>query len=277
MPLFALIAPLMLSALYEKGDWKSLWWLPTSASSPQAGRQVAIDDGKHIPHLFFWPPGDAPPNGWPLLIFLHGQGESQGASPLANVALQGPPQHAGRHPETLPFAVLSPQKPLSTEFFEHGVASAIMALVDEYVGNAAMHIDSRRIYLTGVSQGGIGTWGLASIEQYARRFAAIAPVCGGLVGHGRQKKAAALADTPVWAFHGANDSILPVQLSDEAIDALKATTRTEYAGPPKYTRVAEAPGSDYSWAAAGVPHMEGHASWVEACARTEARNCNNSP
>ena len=117
--------------------------------------------------------------------------------------------------------------------------------------------------LTGLSQGGIGTWGLASDPKYARRFAAIAPVCGGFT-RGSRKRAETLSDTPVWAFHGANDSILPVSLSDESIAALQATSRSAYAGAPKYTRIEQARGSDYSWEAAGVPNMEGHASWVDA-------------
>ena len=184
------------------------------------------------------------------------------AAPLANVALQGPPQHAGRHPETMPFVVLSPQKPLHLEFFDRSVADAIMSLADAYI--ASLSLNRERVYLTGLSQGGIGTWGIASDPAFATRFAAIAPVCGGIVHTNKQRRAAALADTPVWAFHGANDSILPVDLSDDAIAALKGAARTEYAGAPKYTRVEAARGSDYSWAAAGVPHMEGHASWVEA-------------
>ena len=247
--------------LYEKGDWSSVWWLPKAATAPQIGAQVAIDGP--LPHLIFVPPGEAPPTGWPLLVFLHGQGESQGASALANVALQGPPQHAGRHPHDMPFAVLSPQKPLGSEFFSDGVGDKILALIDSYLGS--LPLDRQRVYLTGLSQGGIGTWGLASMDaSTARRFAAIAPVCGGIVHGNKHKRATALADTPVWAFHGANDSILPVALSDDSIAALKATERTSYAGEPKYSRIEQARGSDYAWEAAGVPTMEGHASWVEA-------------
>jgi hypothetical protein len=71
----------------------------------------------------------------------------------------------------------------------------------------------------------------------------------------------ALSGTPVWAFHGANDSILPVLLSDASVAALRATGRR---APLKYTRIDSAPGADYAWQAAGVPEMEGHASWVNA-------------
>ena len=249
--------------LYEKGDWESLWWLPT-ACTPAPGKQCAIagdSEQQGLPHLIFIPAGEPPSGGWPVVVFLHGQGESSGAAPLPNVALQGPPQQAGRHPEGLPFAVLSPQKPLSSQFFDDDIAEAIISMIDRYI--ATFKLDVSRVYLTGLSQGGIGTWGLASDPKYAHRFAAIAPVCGGLPDS-PGRRAATLADTPVWAFHGANDSILPVMMSDDSVAALKKHERTVYAGPAKYTRVDEARGSDYSWVAAGVPEMEGHASWVHA-------------
>jgi predicted peptidase len=252
----------MLSMQYDKGDWRTLWWLPNSAPAAEVGTQVAIEDGQTIPHLMFIPPGTPPADGWPLLVFLHGQGESQGGAALPSVALQGPPQQAGRIPQQIPFAILSPQKPMDSQFFDDEVAEAIMRLVDKYV--ASLKLDGARLYLTGLSQGGIGTWGLAAHDKYAHRFAAIAPVCGGLIGGRMHKQASQLSDTPVWAFHGANDEILPVSLSDDAVAALKATERTQYAGDVKYTRIEHARGSDYAWAAAGVPHMEGHASWVDA-------------
>ena len=98
-----------------------------------------------------------------MLVFLHGQGESS-PSPIANVALQGPPQHAGRHPNSLPFAVLSPQKPMASQFFDEDVASQILVAIRQHL--AKQPIDARRVYLTGLSQGGIGTWGLASDPKY---------------------------------------------------------------------------------------------------------------
>jgi len=56
------------------GSWETLWWLPEGADAAVAGKQVAI--AAPHPHLIFFPAGPAPPAGWPLVVFLHGQGES---------------------------------------------------------------------------------------------------------------------------------------------------------------------------------------------------------
>ena len=199
--------------LYEAGDWKTLWWYPKQASAPVLGTQVKVEDAApRIPHLVFVPAGVPPEGGWPVIVFLHGQGESS-PSPLEGVALQGPPQHAGRHANSLPFAVISPQKPMGSQFFDDDVAAAIAATIRHYLATQPLdarrglalaprtdpgHIvgpcpevksdpkaepsaslSPRRVYLTGVSQGGIGTWGLASDPRHVGLFAAIAPVCGG--------------------------------------------------------------------------------------------------
>jgi predicted peptidase len=236
-------------AAAQRDDWDSLWWLPTEGE-PTPGKQVAVSS--RLPHLLYLPDE---PSAAPLLVFLHGQGESSPA-PLPMVALQGPPQTAGRNPKALPFAVLSPQKPRSSEFFDDDVASEILGLIDTYVSRFGL--DATRVYLTGVSQGGIGTWNLAA--RHPGRFAAIAPVAGGL----RRPKAgaAALAATPIWAFHGANDVVLPVSMSDRSVEACNALA-ARAAEPAKYTRVPEAPGRDPSWGAAGIPDMPGHGGMCE--------------
>jgi predicted peptidase len=77
-------------------------------------------------------------------------------------------------------------------------------------------IDPERIYLTGLSMGGFATWAWA-IEQ-PERFAALAPVCGG----GNPLEVHKIRAVPVWAFHGAQDDIVPLQKSKEMVAALKA-------------------------------------------------------
>ena len=70
------------------------------------------------------PRGPPPADGWPLLVFLHGQGRSS-PTPLPRVAIQGPPQTCGRAPGTMKMAVLSPQKPMSSQFYDNDVADDI--------------------------------------------------------------------------------------------------------------------------------------------------------
>lgn len=259
-PFLVLPTPAVMAKYSDTGNWSSLWWLPETGGTAVPGSQVAVARPDALPHLIFVPPGAAPQKGWPLMVFLHGQGESS-PSPLPMVALQGPPQHAGRHPTTLPFAVLSPQKPMRSQFFDDDVAEGIAALIKHY--SAALSLDTSRVYLTGLSQGGIGTWNLASDQKYTALFAAIAPVCGGLRPP-LALRARQLADMPIYAFHGRNDAILPVSMSDESVKACENVTRTQRAGKVKYDRIQRAAGKDYSWDAADIPHMEGHASWVNA-------------
>jgi predicted peptidase len=77
------------------------------------------------------------------------------------------------------------------------------------------NVDTNRIYVTGLSMGGFGTWNLAI--KYPDRFAAIAPVCGG----SNPFLAKNLKDTPAWVFHGAKDKVVPLHRSQEMVDALE--------------------------------------------------------
>ena len=85
--------------------------------------------------------------------------------------------------------------------------------LDEIVSR--YRIDEDRIYLTGLSMGGYGTWALAI--AYPDRFAAIAPICGG----GRADQVARISHVPTWVFHGALDSGVPLSRSVTMVDALK--------------------------------------------------------
>lgn len=151
---------------------------------------------------------------WPLLCFLHGAGE-RGAD-LALVAKHGPPKLAAEKKE-FPFILLSPQCPPGQIWDEGG----LLALLDHVI--ARFSIDAHRVYLTGLSMGGYGTWSLGL--KYPERFAAIAPVCGG--GNGadillaNESKSRALRSLAIWAFHGAKDAVVPPAESKVMVAALK--------------------------------------------------------
>ncbi|HSH69856.1 MAG TPA: prolyl oligopeptidase family serine peptidase [Deferrisomatales bacterium] len=157
-------------------------------------------------HWYREPEDDAPAAGWPLILFLHGVGER--GDDLSVVARLGPPK-ASRQWPYFPFAVAAPQ-------CASGESWAVDRLVRFLDGVLAAHaVDPDRVYLTGLSMGGYGTWHLAA--AHPERFAAAAPVCGG----GDPRRAGRLQRLPVWAFHGAKDPVVPLAASREMVDALE--------------------------------------------------------
>ena len=146
---------------------------------------------------------------WPLILYLHGANDR--GNDLELVKARGIPKIVERQP-AFPFIVVSPQCPDETTWWDHHLT--VKSLLDDMVANYA--VDVGRIYLTGFSMGGYGTWGLAT--RYPELFAAIAPICGG----GFPEYARELKDVPVWAFHGAEDPAVDLQNGQEMVDALRA-------------------------------------------------------
>lgn len=164
---------------------------------------------------------------WPLLVFLHGAGER--GTDLQLLTKHGPPKLlAGGSTLTAAeataarllgenFIVISPQCPVDQVWDD----DAVLALFDAV--NAELKVDRTRVYLTGLSMGGYGTWSLAM--KYPQRFAAIVPICGGgrlldiLISRGPAR--AALQTLGVRAFHGAKDPTVPVSESERMIETLR--------------------------------------------------------
>ena len=144
---------------------------------------------------------------WPLIVFLHGAGER--GSNLDKVKGSGLAKLAERG-EYLPFIIVSPRCKPDKWWANYG--EQIMAIIDETVEN--YNVDESRIYLTGSSLGGYGTWSIAC--AYPERFAAIAPICGG----GHPFVVHNLKNIPVWAFHGAKDNVVPLSESQRMVNAV---------------------------------------------------------
>lgn len=144
---------------------------------------------------------------WPLLVFLHGAGE-RGDS-LEAVSVHGPikERRAGRD---LPFVIVAPQVPEG----ERWTVGRIVAALDDAM--ARYQVDPDRVYLTGLSMGGFGTW--EAISSIPDRIAAAVPVCGG----GLPLGVGAAREMPVWAFHGAMDPVVPIEMSVQMVRALRA-------------------------------------------------------
>jgi predicted peptidase len=186
-----------------------------AADAPAPGKQEAEHFEKQVPikldYLLYLPAeyGKEQDKQWPLIVFLHGSGER--GSDVNLVAKHGPPKLLAKETDlkVKQFVVVSPQCPSNTSWkpFE------LNALLDDVM--AKYHVDKDRVYLTGLSMGGFGTWEWATTNS--NRFAAIAPICGG----GNPSMAGRLRNMPIWVFHGDADPTVPVQRSIEMVEALK--------------------------------------------------------
>lgn len=157
---------------------------------------------------------------WPLILFLHGAGER--GTDVWKVATHGPPKNVTDHPD-FPFILVSPQCPEGQTWSK----DVLLALLDEIT--AKYSVDSNRVYLTGLSMGGYGTWDLGIC--YPEKFAAIAPICGGgdliSVLLASREKVPALKLLGVWAFHGAKDPVVPMAESQRMVAAVKKAGVTD--------------------------------------------------
>jgi predicted peptidase len=183
----------------------------------QTNARLDIQIPVRMGYLLYLPEDYEQQESWPLVLFLHGAGER--GDDLEKVKVHGPPKliAAGK---SFPFVCVSPQCPEDSWWD----ATQLLALVDEIV---RMHeIDEHRIYVTGLSMGGFGTWELAA--RAPQRFAAIAPICGG--GEAIGLRVRRFAHLPVWTFHGAQDAVVPLERSQQMVDAL-----VKEGGEPKFT------------------------------------------
>ena len=158
-------------------------------------------------YLLHIPNSDIPTTKYPLILHLHGAGE-RGRN-LELVRNFGLSRICQRDP-AFPFIVASPQCP-ENDFWRTDV---LFALLDELCEKYP--IDPERIYVSGASMGGYGTWALAAHDP--SRFAAIAPICGRAAGLWTW----ALTKLPIWVFHGALDPVVPLDESARLVKDLQA-------------------------------------------------------
>jgi predicted peptidase len=172
---------------------------------PVAG-VVDMPDGSKINYITDIPPawhgGKAP-----VIIFLHGSGEA-GPDPMTVVG-PGPWAYAKAHPD-FPFIILAPQQPADIEWDPKRLKIWLDAV------EKRVPVDKKRIYLTGLSLGGGGSWDFAM--SYPKLFAAVAPVSG----YSNLKTPCALKGVPVWAFHGQIDDVVPIAQEEAVVNDAKA-------------------------------------------------------
>jgi predicted peptidase len=195
-------------------------------------------EGKEYKYVVFVPHDykgdDAADKRWPLILFLHGAGERGDDGELQ--AKVGLAPAIRKREKDFPFIAVFPQCDKNSWWRADAPdgerAMAILAEIEkEY------KTDRDRVYLTGLSMGGMGTWSLSM--KYPDRFAALVPICG----RGDNAQAEKIAKLPIWCFHGDADKAVAVDGSRSMIAAIK-----EAGGNPKYT---EYPGVGHnSWDAA---------------------------
>lgn len=195
---------------------------------------IKMSEGKQVPqsfsgkyqkdvklnYLLYLPKDYEQQDKVPLLLFLHGAGER--GDNLELVKTHGPAKLVEQGKD-FPFVIVSPQCPKNQRWNPND----LIALLDYIIAN--YKIDEKRIYVTGLSMGGNGTWKLAA--EIPNRIAAIIPICG----WGDPFAAMMMGKLPVWVFHGAKDVVVPLKSSEEMVEVMK-----RYGGEVKFTVYPEA-------------------------------------
>lgn len=168
---------------------------------------------KEIKYLLYTPKNYRKDEPNPLMIFLHGAGER--GNDLELIKKHGPPKLIEAGVE-LPFIVASPQIALG----EWWSPSTVIWVLEDI--RERLNVDTSRVYLTGLSMGGYGTWETAS--KYPDLFAAIVPICG----RGDPGMADRIKHIPTWIFHGTKDTVVPESYSAAMYEALEQYGNVSY-------------------------------------------------
>lgn len=203
-----------------------------------------VSDGDTLPYRILYPEGYSPANKYPLILVLHGAGERGNDNQLQLVhgaKLFADPVTREKYPAIVVFpqcprdsywssvTIDRGKGPLRLHFdYTNPITTPLrqaMELVDLIAGKES--VDQRRVYITGLSMGGMGTF--EAVYRYPRRFAAALPICGGGdTAHYEKVK------TPFWVFHGADDATVAVDYSRAMVEKLKdlkvKVKYTEYPG-----------------------------------------------
>lgn len=197
-----MVAAIGLSGCASTGGTSSPFDTTGSLQVARLEAQAPVD----LNYLVYLPANYDNQTSWPVVLFLHGGGER--GDDIDDVKVHGPPMliEAG---QDFPFIMIAPQSPVD-RWWQPTELSVLLDMIEQ-----TYNVDADRIYVTGLSLGGIGTWRQGNYEP--DRFAALAPICGG----GEIYWAAALKDLPIWAFHGAKDKVISVARSQAMVDAIR--------------------------------------------------------
>ncbi|MFC2083592.1 prolyl oligopeptidase family serine peptidase [Bacteroidota bacterium] len=173
-----------------------------------------IQDTNRYDYLLYLPKSYSEDSlkNWPLIIFLHGA--SLRGNDLEKIKKFGIPNLIEQG-KKFPFLIISPQLPTKKRWSTDNWLDTLFVEV-----TVKYRIDPDRIYLTGLSLGGEGTWHIA--EKYSDKFAAIAPICGrtSYIPDIREE-VNKIKHLPIWVFHGAKDRVIPIEESETMVKLLR--------------------------------------------------------
>ena len=203
--LLSLICILLSQCSLMKSNFKKIPGQTSANLSVKFNKEVNINYLIHLPENY-----NEKSQSFPLMIFLHGAGER--GNDLEKVKAWGPPKIA-ENDKKFSYVLISPQCPEGDWWTSFNQMENLHTLILEIINN--YNIDNNRVYLTGLSMGGYGTWAMAC--EYPELFAAVAPICGG----GQPRITRKMINIPVWVFHGAKDTVVPLSESEKMVEALK--------------------------------------------------------
>lgn len=210
-------------------------FFPSLAAGAETGflhRTVEVDSVTYKYQVYL-PESYTPSKTWPVVFFLHGAGERGGDGERQTEL--GLPARL-REEKNFPAIVVMPQCAQGSWWGDPAMEAQAFAALDAAVKE--FHGDRERIILTGLSMGGYGVWAFG--YKYPEKFAALVPVCGGVVASRRflmappwhplsknpadpyGETAGHLTKIPIWAFHGDSDPRVPVTESRKLTEAIKA-------------------------------------------------------
>lgn len=192
---------------------------PTLSTEVISGLQFHTSEKANLNYILYIPIdyGENPAQNWPLLIYLHSMDR---VNTSVEVLKNDYPLNTLADQDHFPFIVVAPQGTGEYEFWATDeMVNSIMALLDEI--ETMLSVDANRIYLTGGSAGGNGTWSIG--VRHPERFAALVSFMG-YYGWPPTvpENICDLVDVPVQAFHGAKDELIPLDAEQSLVDALKA-------------------------------------------------------
>jgi len=169
----------------------------------------------------------------PLVLFLHGSGE-RGNDNTRQLIYGTPPLLAYSQKNNIPLIIVAPQCPEGESWANSHTmpkkTTVPMMLTIELIQKliTTLPVDTNRIYVTGLSMGGFGTWDI--IQRKPNMFAAAIPICGG----GDTNMVSVIKNIPIWVFHGGSDGVVKTKHSQDMVAALKnagsKVKYTEYEG-----------------------------------------------